>query len=295
VVAEAREAVVRPTIPRRQLWGRVLLIVPALLVLGLFFVLPYLNMVLISFYSPTARGAYIPAFTIVNYRTLLTDALTWQVIWRTLWIGGLTTVLTLILSYPLAYHLARARSGIKGLLMILIVAPLLVGVLIRTYGWMIILQNTGLLNQALGALHLGPFPFMYNTTGVIIGLVHVYIPFMVLSLTGSLQAIHPDLERAARSLGAGPWRAFWRITVPLSLPGVQAGCILVFVLAVSSYVIPSLLGGFTVLTVPILVVRTITELFNWPGGSAFALLFFAITLFVVWVYLRLMSRIIRIV
>src|ERR687886_1404106 len=143
VVAEAREAVVRPIVPCQRLWGRVLLIVPALLVLGLFFVLPYLNMVLISFYEPTARGAYIPAFTTANYRTLLTDALTWQVIWRTLWIGGLVTVLALILSYPLAYHLARARSGIKGLLMILIVSPLLVGVLIRTYGWMIILQKTG--------------------------------------------------------------------------------------------------------------------------------------------------------
>jgi putative spermidine/putrescine transport system permease protein len=104
-------------------------------------------------------------------------------------------------------------------------------VLIRTYGWMIILQNTGLLNQALGALHLGPFPFMYNTTGVIIDLVHAYIPFMVLSLTGSLQAINPDLERAARSLGAGPWRTFWRISVPLSLPGVQAGCIISLLLS----------------------------------------------------------------
>src|SRR5919198_5306765 len=88
VVAEAREAVVRPLIPRRRLWGRVLLIVPALLVLALFFVLPYLNMVLISFYGPSARGAYSPAFTTANYRTLLTDALTWQVIWRTLWLGG---------------------------------------------------------------------------------------------------------------------------------------------------------------------------------------------------------------
>src|SRR5918911_428524 len=116
---------VRPSIPRGQLWGRVLLIVPALLVLGLFFVLPYLNMVLISIYEPTARGAYVPQFTTVNYRTLLTDALTWQVLWRTLWIGGLVTVLTLTLSYPLAYHLARARSGIKGLLLILIVSPLL--------------------------------------------------------------------------------------------------------------------------------------------------------------------------
>jgi putative spermidine/putrescine transport system permease protein len=177
--------------------------------------------------------------------------------------------------------------------MILVISPLLVGVLIRTYGWMILLQDTGLINQLLQAMGMKRLPLMYNQTGALIGLVHVFIPFMVLSLTGSIQGIDPELEMAARSLGAGAWRTFWRVTFPLSLPGVLAGTVLVFVLAISSYVIPSLLGGFTVLTVPILVVRTITELFNWPGGSAFAILFFAITLALVWLYLRLMGRITR--
>jgi putative spermidine/putrescine transport system permease protein len=271
---------------RARLW----LAVPALAVVILFFVIPYLNLATISFYQSSHRAAYIRQLTLGNYRAIILDRFTWQVVWHTFWIGALTTAVTLLLGYPLAYHLARASSRTKGLLIMLVISPLLVGVLIRTYGWMIVLADTGLINQLVQRLHGPELQLMYNDLGVIVGLVHVYIPFMVLSLTGSIQAIDPDLERASHSLGAGGWRTFWRITWPLSLPGVVSGVVLVFVLAESSYVIPSLLGGFTVLTVPILVIRTITELFNWPAGSAFALLFFAITLGVVWAFLELTRR-----
>jgi len=274
---------------RARLW----LAIPALAIITVFFVIPYLNLALISFYEPSPRAAYIRHFTLANYRVTIFDRFTWQVVWHTFWMGMLTTAVTLLLSYPLAYHLARAGSRVKGALMILVISPLLVGVLIRTYGWMIILADTGLINQLLDRLHRPALQLMYNDLGVIIGLVHVYIPFMVLSLAGSIQAVDPDVERASRSLGAGAWRTFWRVTWPLSLPGVVSGTVLVFVLAESSYVIPSLLGGFTVLTVPILVIRTITELFNWPAGSAFALVFFAITLLIVWAFLQLMSRPLR--
>ena len=273
--------------------GQALLILPALGLMLLFFVAPYLNLLLISFFTQSHQAPYLRVLTLGNYGHLARDPFTWRVVWRTLWLGAVTTGLSLLLSYPLAYHLARAPRRLKGLLMVLVISPLLVGVLIRTYGWIILLQDTGLINQLLQALGLRRLPLMYNQTGVLIGLVHVFIPFMVLSLAGSIQGVDPELELEARSLGAGAWRTFWRVTFPLSLPGVLAGTVLVFVLAVSSYVIPSLLGGFTVLTVPILVVRTITELFNWPGGSAFAILFFAITLALVWLYLRLMTAITR--
>jgi putative spermidine/putrescine transport system permease protein len=273
--------------------GQALLIAPALCLMLVFFVVPYVNLLLISFFTQSHQAPYLRVLTLANYGRLVRDPFTWGVVWRTLWLGALTTGISLALSYPLAYHLARAPRRWKGLLMILVISPLLVGVLIRTYGWMILLQDTGLINQLLQAVGMTRLPLMYNQTGALIGLVHVFIPFMVLSLTGSIQGIDPELEMEARSLGAGAWRTFWRVTFPLSLPGVMAGTVLVFVLAISSYVIPSLLGGFTVLTVPILVVRTITELFNWPGGSAFAILFFAITLALVWLYLRLMGRIIR--
>jgi putative spermidine/putrescine transport system permease protein len=265
------------------------LALPAVLLVVVFFVIPYLNLAYISFLTPSHRAAYLRVFTLDNYRGAIFDRFTWQVIWHTFWLGVVTTAVTLLLSYPLAYHLARASRTTKGLLMILVISPLLVGVLIRTYGWMILLADTGLVNQLLNRLHRPSMQLMYNDIGVVIGLVHVYIPFMVLSLAGPLGGIDPDLQRAARSLGAGGWKTFWRVTWPMSLPGVAAGTVLVFVLAVSSYVIPSLLGGFTVLTVPILVIRTVTELFNWPGGSAFALLFFALTLLLVWLYSRLLN------
>jgi putative spermidine/putrescine transport system permease protein len=279
-----------PARPAARLSGRHLLVVPALAVLFVFFVLPYLNMLAISVMTPSPRAAYLRVFTFGNYVRLLRDPFTWSVVWHTMWLGIVTTVLSLVLAYPLAYHLARASRRLRPLLMILVISPLLVGVLIRTYGWMILLQDTGLINQFLHALGLRTVPLMYDNLGVLIGLVHVFIPFMVLSIAGTIQGIDPELELAARSLGAGAWRAFWRVTVPLSAPGVVAGTVLVFVLTISSYVIPSLLGGFTVLTVPILVVRTITELFNWPGGSAFAILFFVITLVVLWGYLGLIGR-----
>lgn len=270
--------------------GRLLLILPALAGMFGFFVAPYLNMLVISVMTPTPSAAYLRIFTLGNYAKVAGDAFTWGVVWRTMWIGLLTTALALVLAYPLAYHLARAPRRFRGLLMVLVISPLLVGVLIRTYGWMILLQDTGLINQALGGLGLRPLPLMYNVLGVLIGLTHVFIPFMVLAVAGAIRGIDPELELAARSLGAGFWRTFWRVTFPLSLPGVVAGTILVFVLTISSYVIPSLLGGFKVLTVPILVVRTITELFNWPGGSAFAILFFVITLAALWGYLRFIGR-----
>jgi len=271
--------------------GHHLLIVPLLAVLSVFFIVPYANMVAISLMEASHRAAYVPVFTISNYTSLIESRFTWGVIWHTLWLGGLTTAICLAVSYPIAWQMARANSRTRATLMILVIAPLLVGVLIRTYGWMILLQDSGIINQLLRAIGFAPLHLMYNDTGVVIGLTHVFIPFMVLPIASTIQSIDPELELAARNLGAGPWRSFRRVVLPLSLPGVTAGSVLVFVLAVSSYVIPQLLGGFTVLTVPVLVIHTISELFNWPGGSAFAVLFFIITALVIWFYLRTIGRV----
>ena len=268
-------------------------IAPALLLLAVFFVAPYLFLLYVSFMTQTRAAAYERDFTFANYVEAIRDPFNWEVLGRTLGLGGVTTLVTLVLSYPVAYHLARSSSRTKGVLLTLLLAPLLVGVVVRSYGWMILLADTGLINQLVAALGADPLGVMYNQTGVLIGLVHIYMPFMVLSLAGSLQGIDPDLERAARSLGASPWRTFWRVTWKLSLPGVVAGSILVFVLSVSAYVIPSLLGGYNVLTAPVLVVQTVTDLFNWPLGSALAMVFFAVTVAVVWVYIKLMNRAMR--
>lgn len=278
---------------RRSSSSPILLLLPALLLLGVFFVGPYLYLFYMSFMTQTKGAPFLPFFTLANYLEVLRDPFNWKIIGRTLQYGVVTTLVTLLLSYPLAYHMSRASSRVKSYLLIMLLSPLLVGIVIRSYGWMILLADLGLINQAAAALGFGPFKLMYNETGVMIGLVHIYMPFMVLSLTGSLQTIDPDVERAARSLGAGAWRTFWRVTWPLSLPGITSGTVLVFVLTVSSYVVPSLLGGYKVLTVSLLVVQTVSELFNWPLGSALAMVFFVITVTLVGLYLRLMSRVMR--
>lgn len=273
----------------------ILLVVPALALLLFFFVLPYANMLYMSFLTPAKDAPYHVIPTLNNYIEAISDPFNWRILGRTMWYAFLTTILTLVLGYPMAYHMSRASGRTKGLLLMLLVSPLLVGVIIRSYGWMILLADKGLINTTLlkWGLITRSLKLMYNPFGVMVGMVHIYLPFMVLSLAGNLQSIHPDVEMAGRSLGAGPWRTFWRITWPLSLPGVFAGSLLVWILAVSAYVIPALLGGNNVLTSPMLVVQTVMDKFNWPLGSAQAMVLFLVTLAVVWLYVKLMNRAMR--
>lgn len=267
-----------------------LLILPSLVVATLFLIVPYLNMVYISLMKPAGPGEWVRSFTLDNYIQNLKDPFIWHVIALTIQLGILSVVISLVISYPAAYHLSRQPPRRRGMLMMLVISPLLIGVVIRTYGWMIILSDTGLINQALQALRLPTAELMYNATGILIGLVHIYVPYMVLALLGPLQAIDPDLESAARSLGANRWTAFWRITWPLSLPGVLSGSILVFVLTISAYIIPELLGGFVTITMPILVVQQATDLLNWPNGSALTIIFFAVAIVILAVYTRIMGH-----
>lgn len=282
-----RERLPRATAPP------VLLVLPALLLLGGFFVIPYLYLLYMSFMTHTTGAPYINQFTLENYAETLSDPFNWGIIGQTLMFGFVSAIITLVLSYPVAYHMARATSRVKSVLMIMLLAPLLVGIVIRSYGWMILLANSGLINQIAAGLGIGPFELMYNRTGVLIGLVHIYMPFMALSLLGSIQAIDPDIERAARSLGANGWQTFRRVIWPLSLPGVASGTVLVFVLTVSAYVTPSLLGGHRVITVPLLVVQTVQQIFHWPLGSALAIVFFVVTIAIVGAYLKLMDWVMK--
>lgn len=270
-----------------------LLILPTMLFLFIFFVVPYANMVYMSFLTKPPGAAYIRQFTLANYAQALLDPFHWKILRNTFWYSLLTTAITLIVGYPLAYHVARAPTRRRGWLLMLLISPLLVSVIVRSFGWMILLGRVGLINQLSRRLGGPELPLMFNTFGVILGLVHVYLPFMALSIAGSLQSISPDIERAARSLGATPWHAFWRVTWRLSLPGVFAGTLLVFVLAVSSYVIPILLGGNNVLVMPMLIVQILLDAFNWPLGSALSMMLFGLTATLLWFYVKLMNRVLR--
>ncbi|MDQ7859485.1 MAG: ABC transporter permease [Armatimonadota bacterium] len=275
------------------MWRRHLLIAPVVLFLIVLLIVPYVNMVRMSFLVKPPGERYLNVFTLDNYARVLRDGFYWRILANTVWYAVLTTALTLLLGYPLAYAIARAPNRRRPLLLMLLIAPLLVGVVIRAYGWLILLGRVGLVNQLLRYAGRQPVELMYNVTGMTIGLVHVFMPFMALSIAGALQNISPDVERAARSLGASPWKTFWRVTWPLSLPGVFAGMLLVFVLAVSSYVIPILLGGNNVLVIPMLVVQLLLDAFNWPVGSALAMVFFGLTAVVLWGYVKLMNRALR--
>ncbi len=260
---------------------RYLIILPAILLILFFFVAPYTTMLITSF-RPPIRGV-TEGFTVANYVKGLTDGYYTGVLLFTLLLGAITTISTLVLGYPLAYHLAQRETKYKAALFIMVLSPLLTDVVIRCYGWMLLLGDRGLINNALVDMGLirNPLPLMYNEGGVYVGLVHVYLPFMVLSLIGSIQSIDPNLREAARSLGASRARSFLKITLPLSLPGIASGCILVFLLSVSSYVIPILLGGNKVMITPVLVIQTILEALNWPFGSALAFILFSCAVIIV--------------
>ncbi len=275
-------------------WVSAALLLPFTAALAVFFTVPLFIMAAVSV-SRQSFGRFEWAFTWKNYARFVTDAFYWGVLWDTLWLGLAVTAAALLLGYPVAYHLARTRTRWKPLLLVCVLSPLLVGIVIRCYGWMILLADRGLINGTLvehGWL-ARPLPLMYNTLGVGIALVHVFLPFMILSLTGVIKRIEPQWLEAGVSLGASPARTFWEITVPLSLPGILAGSLLVFSLAISSFVVPVLLGGFKVYVLPIIVYEQILSVFDWPFGAANAFILFVISLALIAGYVKLTERALR--
>ena len=248
-----------------------LLAVPSLMLVGTFVLLPYLNIVMMSLRTPSTTAPYGPGFTLDNVIRVLTDPLYRSVLINTLRVGAIATFACLILGFPIAYHLARVHPRWRTLLYAAVLLPLFTGVVIRSFGWIIILAKNGLINQALAFVGIPPLALMYNEIGVTIGLVHVFLPMMVLPILSSIEAIDPRLGEAARTLGASRLQVFMRIDLPLAMPGIQAGSILVFVLACSSFVIPTLIGAGGVTTTPILVMQQLVNSFLWPFGAALGL------------------------
>jgi putative spermidine/putrescine transport system permease protein len=295
-MAEAAQALPRASALRLPgLRLSLLLLLPTLTLLVVFFLLPYANMLVMSFRVPSTTRPYAPGFTVGNYVKALSDPYYLRVLGYSVLFGIGTTAACLVIAYPVAYHLARTRSRFRGLLYACVLSPLLVGVVVRCYGWLIILANNGLINDSLRKAGLieGQLPLMYNELGVSIGLIHIFLPFMILPLVGSLQSIDPALEEAARSLGASRLKTIFRVVVPLSLPGIQAGTILVFVLTLSAYVIPILLGGLKVMLMSTLVVQQLLDAFLWPFGATLAFILSATGAAVIFLYIKATSRLMR--
>jgi putative spermidine/putrescine transport system permease protein len=250
------------------------LLLPAVLLLLVAFVLP------VAMMAPTSFHPYVPlvgitsGWTIRYYARLVTDSYYLEIIGRTLALGLTVTLSTLVIGYPVAFFLARTQSRWRNWLTILVVFPLLLNLVVRTFGWIALLAQNGLVNQALQAVGLlqTPVKLLFNFAGLLIALTHIFLPFMVLVLIGAIQNIPRDVEEAARVLGASWGSAFLRVTLPLSAPGIVSGSILVFVLTISALVTPRLLGGPTYQVMSTLIYDEFLQRLNWPAGSAEALL-----------------------
>ena len=205
-----------------------------------------------------------------------------DVLVRTLWVAGLTTLVSLAIGYPVAWAVAR-HKGRRDWLLVLIILPWLVSVVVRTYGWIVILGNRGLLNAFLGWLGVvdTPLKLMFNTTGIVIGLVHVFCPFMILAILAVFLHLERSLEEASMSLGAGPWKTFRKVIWPLSLPGVISGTMIVYLMATGAIVTPLLLGGLRDRMLGTQIYQEMFQVFDFPRAATMAVILTATALAVV--------------
>lgn len=243
-----------------------------------------------SFNTWSAARGMAPAWTLANYVAFASDPFHYKAFLTTLRIGLIVTVTALLLGYPVAYLLAVSRR--KHLLLFLIVLPLMMDVLVRAYGWIVLLSRSGLVNRVFVAtgMFARPMQFLGTETAVVLELLHEVLPFMILPIAGVLQRIDPALREAAVGLGAAPFTAFLRVTLPLSLPGLLAGTLLTFSLAMSAFVAPLVLGGGRVPMMSILIQQQMTMLLNWPAGAAQAVVLVALVSLLLLGYARVLRE-----
>lgn len=260
-------------IPRLAL-PAVLLAVPILIFLVIFFFYPAINLLFYSLLTQDPKGIVGRPFTLAHYARFFQVDLYLRVFWNTLSISLITSAFAIVLGYPVAIVMARSRPLVSRIISLIVVAPLIVSVVVRSYGWQLILANTpsGLLNWILMSLGVtsSPLALLYSHTAVVIGSLHVFFPMMVLPLASALGKIDPNLEDCARTLGAPWWRVFRRVTLPLSIPGLVAGFTLVFSLTAGSFVTPVILGGTTATMLGNLIEQQIFVVYDWPFGAAIA-------------------------
>jgi spermidine/putrescine transport system permease protein len=251
---------------------------PTALLMAITMLAPLAIIVIYSFLTRGAYGGVEFPWTAENF-TRLWDPVYGVIFLRSFWIAAVATALCLILGFPLAMFIARSGPR-KNLFLSLVILPFWTSFLIRTYAWMFILRDTGIVNSALEALGIirQPLPLLYNDGAVILGLVYGFLPFMVLPLYATLERLDPSLLEAAADLGARPWRALVDVTLPLCAPGIRAGAILVFVPCLGTYLTSDLLGGSKTVLIGNVVQNQFTASRDWPFGAALSLALMAIAL-----------------
>jgi spermidine/putrescine transport system permease protein len=261
-------------------------LLPAWIWLWVLFAAPFAIVLGYSLLTRGSFGGLTTPWTVENYARLV-DPLYAVIMLRSFVMAAVATALCLILAFPLALFISRAGRH-RNLYLQLVILPFWTSFLVRTYAWLFLLRDTGLVNTVLQ--HLGiiraPLPLLYNDGAVLLGLVYGFLPFMVLPIYATLERLDPALMEAAADLGAKPWTAFWRVVVPLSKPGIRAGSILVFIPCLGAYLTPDLLGGGRTVMIGNLVQNQFTTARDWPFGSAVSLALMAMVAVLVVLFLR---------
>ncbi|MGH7314330.1 MAG: ABC transporter permease [Candidatus Rokuibacteriota bacterium] len=265
----------------------ILALIPLLVLLLAFFVLPFGVLLYQSLFLSLLQAPAGSPPTLANYTKMLGDVFYLKVLLHTLVLGVVVTVLALVIGYPVAYFLARTRSRWRQFLVFLVISPLVVSIVIRSYGWMVLLGRAGTVNTMLQGLGVvdQPLPLMYNWFGVVVALTHVLLPFMILTLASVIEGIPESLEDTAAVLGAGWWARFRHVVLPLSMEGVGAGVTLVFMLTIGSFVSVLLLGGSDTLILPLLIYQQVI-LINNNFAAALGMLLLAISVVLLYVQAR---------
>ncbi|OBQ64496.1 ABC transporter permease [Mesorhizobium erdmanii] len=256
---------------------------PAILLVGLFFIVPVVALLL--------RSVTDPEPGLQNYAALFGSDTYVRVFLNTFLVASVVTAVTIVVAFPVAWMLAIMPQAMGSIVFGIIILSMWTNLLTRTYAWMVLLQRTGVINRALMALGIihEPLPLINNLAGVTIGMVYIMLPFMILPLVGTLRAIDPMTLRAAALCGASPFDAFRRILLPLSLPGVAAGGLMVFVMSLGYFVTPALLGGTSNMMLAEMIAQTVQSLLNWGLGSAAAFVLLVVTMALYAIQLRLVG------
>lgn len=240
-------------------------------------------LILIALYAFTTEGNDVltVSFTWGNFAKFL-EATYLNVILKSFWLGFLTTFICLLLGYPLAYFIAKCKEQTQNTLILLVTIPMWINMLLRTYAWMNLLSDNGIINQLLAFLGISKVTMMYTDFSVLVGMVCNFMPFMIIPIHTSLNKMDKSLIEAAYDLGANPFQTFWRVTWKLSMPGVLNGIMMVFLQAISSFVIPKLLGGGQYMLIGNLIESQFISVGDWNFGSAISLILAAVILFFMW-------------
>jgi putative spermidine/putrescine transport system permease protein len=255
------------------------LVLPLAALFVAFFVAPLVVLIALSLHGEVAMRTW----TFANYVKFFSDPYNYSTLWETLLLGAKATLVCLAFGFPIAWICTRSSSRVQSVIVFLVILPILTSVVVRTFGWIVILGRQGVINQfllGLGVIH-EPLSLLYTETGVVMVLAQVQMPLMVLPILTVMSKIDPNLSDASRVLGAGEWRTLWRVTIPLSLPGVIAGCILTYTACITAFVTQTLIGGARLIYMPLHIYQQAVGANNWPFAAAISTVFMVAVLIIV--------------